>query len=294
MMTHLESADGVRIAVHDMGGPQAAPVVVFCHANGFAAGSYEPMLSALARRCRVLAMDLRGHGESSTPAAPYGAGLALPAMARDFAAVVEWAAATFPGSDIHAVAHSLGGLLPIAHLASGPSRVKRAVLFEAAVFPPEGHEVHAEAQKLNSERQARIPRRRSVFAEPALLGQSLSGAPAFAGVSPQGLALHCDATLKRESDGAFHLRCNPQVEGLLYGEVANANQYNELHKIAVPTLVVGADPTHPGSTWVTRMQPFVHQQIKDSEFVTVPGVGHLLPLERPQRCAELAAEWVVA
>jgi pimeloyl-ACP methyl ester carboxylesterase len=294
MMTYLEATDGVRIAVHDMGGPHAAPVIVFCHANGFAAGSYMPMLSALATRCRVLAMDLRGHGESSTPGAPYGDHLALPAMARDFAAVVEWAAASFPGSDIHAVAHSLGALLPIADLASGRSRLKRAVLFEAAVFPPEGHGVHAEAEKLNSERRARIPRRRSVFVQPALLAQSLSGAPAFAGVSPQRLALHCDATLKRESDGAYHLRCNPEVEGLLYGEVASANQYNELNKIAVPTLVVGADPTHPGSTWVTRMQPFVHQNIKDSGFVTVPGVGHLLPLERPEYCAELAADWVMA
>jgi pimeloyl-ACP methyl ester carboxylesterase len=294
MIAHLEAADGVRIAVHDMGGPDAAPVVVFCHANGFAARSYVPLLSALAKRLRVLAMDIRGHGESFIPEAPYGDRLALPAMARDFAAVVEWAAAAYPGSDIHAVAHSLGGLLPIADMAGGRSRLKRAVLFEAAVFPPEGHEVHAEAEKLNSERRVRIPRRRSVFADPAVLGQSLCAAPAFAGVTPQGLILHCEATLKRESDGAFHLRCRPEVEGLLYGEVANANQYNELHNIAVPTLVVGADPTHPGSTWVTRMQPFVHRKIKHSQFVTVPGVGHLLPLERPERCAELAADWLLA
>jgi pimeloyl-ACP methyl ester carboxylesterase len=293
MIAWVEVPDGVRIAVHDFGGPERGPVVVFCHANGFAARSYAPMLAALAAQVRVLAMDLRGHGESTAPQPPYAGRVALDLLALDFAAVVDHAAARFPGAAIHGAAHSLGALLPIQDLLRGRSRLKRAVLLEAAVFPPQGHEVHAEAEKLNSDRSVRIPRRRSVFATPEMLGLSLSGAPAFAGVSAEHLRLHCEATLRQEADGAYHLRCKPEIEGLLYGEVARASQYNGLHEIAVPTLLVGADPLHPGSTWVSRMQPFVQRRIPGSQSLTVEGAGHLLPLEQPEQCAERIAEWVL-
>src|SRR5690606_13455295 len=42
------------------------PVILFCHANGFAAGVYQYYLRRLAGQCRVLALDFAGHGESES------------------------------------------------------------------------------------------------------------------------------------------------------------------------------------------------------------------------------------
>ena len=47
--------------------PKGAPALLFGHANGLAAGSYEPWLRLLARRLWIFAFDARGHGGSRWP-----------------------------------------------------------------------------------------------------------------------------------------------------------------------------------------------------------------------------------
>ncbi len=44
-----------------------APVLVFAHANGFNASTYIHLLAPLAGEFRVLALDMRGHGETTLP-----------------------------------------------------------------------------------------------------------------------------------------------------------------------------------------------------------------------------------
>lgn len=46
------------------------PRLVFAHANGFCASAYKQMLSRLAGRFDIVAVDLRGHGRSTLPADP--------------------------------------------------------------------------------------------------------------------------------------------------------------------------------------------------------------------------------
>ena len=59
--------DGALLPVYELAGPKSAPALLFGHANGLAAGSYEPWLRMLARRMRVFAFDARGHGGSRWP-----------------------------------------------------------------------------------------------------------------------------------------------------------------------------------------------------------------------------------
>jgi pimeloyl-ACP methyl ester carboxylesterase len=294
ILTRIPASHGVELALHDFGGPQDAPVVIWCHANGFASRSYEPLLDALARRVRVLALDARGHGLSSSPAPPYEESLALAVLWQDFAAAADHARQRWPLRRIFAAAHSLGALLPLRGLIEGDGRLAGAVLFDAAVFPPEGHAIHAEAVTTNSDRCVRIPRRKSAFASPALLQESLARAPAFSTMSPRALALHCEAALELRGDGLHHLRCRPDIEGFLYGEVARAGQYNELQRVEKPVLFVGGDAMHPGASWVTRLQPLLCERMPKGQFMSLRGVGHLLPMEMPERCAEIAADWILA
>ena len=46
------------------------PRLVFAHANGFCASAYTRLLSRLAGRFDIVAMDLRGHGRTTLPADP--------------------------------------------------------------------------------------------------------------------------------------------------------------------------------------------------------------------------------
>ncbi len=54
-------------------GPQDRPIdVVFVHANGFNAQTYRVLLSPLGAGLRILAIDQRGHGDTTLPANPEG------------------------------------------------------------------------------------------------------------------------------------------------------------------------------------------------------------------------------
>lgn len=89
MLRFVQSADGTRLAVREAGDPTAPPIVLV---HGWAASGQawvnqltDPELTA---RHRLLAVDLRGHGESDKPADGYND----PAVwAGDLAAVLAYA-----------------------------------------------------------------------------------------------------------------------------------------------------------------------------------------------------------
>jgi len=75
-------AGGLRWHVQQMG---RGPVALLIHGTGASTHSWRGLLPLLARRCRVVAMDLPGHAFSGTPDAAH---FSLPGMARAVAALV--------------------------------------------------------------------------------------------------------------------------------------------------------------------------------------------------------------
>jgi non-heme chloroperoxidase len=64
------SIDGTQIAFSEWGNPQG-PAVVLIHGWLFSRAAFERQVNGeLAERCRVIAYDLRGHGESGKPENP--------------------------------------------------------------------------------------------------------------------------------------------------------------------------------------------------------------------------------
>ena len=59
---------GVEIALLDWGGD--GPPALLHHANGFCAALWQPVAEELRSHFRVIAMDARGHGDSSVPEGP--------------------------------------------------------------------------------------------------------------------------------------------------------------------------------------------------------------------------------
>ena len=193
----VATTDGAVLPVYGIAGPAGAPVLLFGHANGLAAGSYGPWLRRLATRARIYAFDARGHGGSSWPAGPIEEVFAVDRMADDLAEVTRAVAARAGAAAIAYAGHSLGGAsaLRLAAARRAP-QWSACVIFEPPIFPPPGTRFHDEATAKQIRLVAGTERRREVWPSPEALAERLKGRGMFARFDPAMLAAHCRATLK--------------------------------------------------------------------------------------------------
>ena len=117
----------LRIAFEEVG--EGSPAIVMIH-GGFANRShFAAQLDHLSERHRVLAIDLRGHGESDVPKSS----VTLRDFAMDVIGVCEAAGvdrAVFCG-------HSMGGAVALEVATMQPDRVAGVALLDAAILFPE-------------------------------------------------------------------------------------------------------------------------------------------------------------
>ncbi|WP_433198569.1 alpha/beta fold hydrolase [Nocardia sp. CA-107356] len=110
--------DGARLRVHAYG-PADAPAIVLVHGWTCAIEYWNPQINAFAGEYRVIAYDVRGHGESELGASP----LTTDLLADDLAAVLD--ATLHPGERAVLVGHSLGGMTLQAWAGRYPDRVAK-------------------------------------------------------------------------------------------------------------------------------------------------------------------------
>lgn len=101
------------LLAHDLTGPADAPALILVHGITENRHSWDPLVPALANDHRVLAVDLRGHGES-----PDAEAFDPISYATD---VVETASSTGIVAPL-VVGHSLGGVVASAYAAIAPCR----------------------------------------------------------------------------------------------------------------------------------------------------------------------------
>jgi pimeloyl-ACP methyl ester carboxylesterase len=280
--------DGTVLPVYGMGGPRDAPVLLFGHANGLAAGSYGPWLRLLAARARVFAFDARGHGGSAWPEGPVEEVFAVDRMAADLVHLTRAVADRSGAEGIAYVGHSLGAVMAVRLAATGRAPPWRAlVAFEPPVFPPPDARCYAEATEKQTRLVAGTAKRRADWPSPAALGERLRGRGMFARFDEAMLEAHCRAILRPLRQGGFGLCCPPAVEAFIFRSHWEADTWSRLPAIRRPIELVGADAAMPDNDWVSAAMPEMAPIIPGARLTQVSGTGHLLISEAPERCAAL-------
>ena len=115
--------NGVRLHYAHQG-PRSGPAIILLHGYSDSSLSFSRVMPLLPRELRVIALDLRGHGDSERPASGY--------RMQDLADDVLLAMDALEISSAVIVGHSMGSFVAQAIADRAPSRITRLVLLGSA------------------------------------------------------------------------------------------------------------------------------------------------------------------
>lgn len=247
-----------QLAGIDFGGPDNAAVLLLGPSLGTSSSMlWGPVAQRLRRHIRVLAWDLPGHGHSPPASQPFSISelcTAVAALANDLA----------PEKTFHYVGNSIGGAVGLQLLLDESDHVSSATLIctGASIGTPANWQGRARAVRAAGIATVAKTAAQRWFAPVFLeehpeLGTKL--VDALGGVDAASYALACEA-------------------------LAGFNVADRLAEITAPVLAIaGAQDV---ATPPERLQQ-VASGVNDGRLVVVDGVGHLPPIEAPDRVADL-------
>lgn len=270
-----------RIALPDRGGeiaalefgPEDRPIdVIFSHANGFNAGTYSAVLAPL-EGLRVLALDLRGHGDSSLPTETEGRE-SWGDLVDDLAALL----AVLDLKDVVLAGHSLGGAVSLMTAAKAKDRVRSVVLFDPVVLSKQTlRERSFMGQAIESRMVAAASKRRANFESRDAAFASYQGRGAFKTWPDQILRDYVDTGFHDTADGEVTLACAPAWEASNF--IAQDNDcWAAFHAATCPIRIFRAEN---GTTCRIDDDMAELEATGRIAIQTVPGTTHFVPMERP-------------
>ncbi len=265
----VPSTDGVTVVAHDHGGE--GPPLVLCHATGFHGRYWDPVCAALADDYRCIALDLRGHGDSTIPD---GLDLDWRGMGEDVVSVLD----AFELRSVRAAGHSMGGCsLVMAELAR-PGTIDRGWLFEPIIIPPNFDEMFVRTDDSLADRARR---RRDVFESRDAAYERYASRPPFSEVDPAALRAYVDHAFADRPDGRVALKCPGEREAQVF-EHSHTDVFERLGKVQSRLTVAGSGDGEPPAV----IAPTVAAELPDGTFERYDDLTHFAPMEAPARIAD--------
>lgn len=269
----LAGSGGVRLRVWDYGGE--GPPLIFCHCGGTLGRIWDPVIAGLAVQARLLAVDLRGHGDSDKPRGRMH--YRWESFANDLLALAEPLSL---GGDAAAVGHSGGAVaITIAQL-SRPGLFGRIALIDAVLAPDS---LFAMANTMAESAR----RRKDNFESRAIVRERLGDKFPFNSWSTEALDAYITHGFEARPDGRLYLKCPGEVEANWYEAGSTQSVLDRMHEFDVPALLV----TGTRSYMLDHVRE-QHRRTPGSRLEILEDVGHFVPQEQPEQTARLLNEWL--
>jgi len=273
-------ANTQQIASYEWSGTQ--PTLLFAHATGFHARCWDQVIAHLPDHHRI-ALDSRGHGQSSKPAPPEG--YRWKENGRDIATAAQ-------ALDLHGavgIGHSWGGYGMVIAAALEPDRFSRLILLDPVIVPDEVYTGVLDGVHFSA-------KRRADWSSPDEMFNRFKDREPFARWDVRVLHDYCDYGLLPKDDGGFTLACPPAIESSIYPQFSGMNPYEEVAAVNVPVLVVRFGGRESGAITsdfsASPTAPNLASRFKNGHDRVVEGVSHFAPMEDPARIAALISEFI--
>lgn len=261
------------------GDPVRPVEVLFLHATGFNAITYQSILEPLGGQMHAAAIDLRGHGRTKLPARPNR----MHSWNKFRDDVIQLLEQTAPKGAVLG-GHSMGATVALLVAGKRPDLVRGLVLADPVLLKPGQYRwLNIPLLNLTVGKNALSKgalRRRREFASPAEAAEQLRGRGAFKTWRQPFLDDYVVDGVLRHDDGRFLLACTPEYESAVFA----AHRYRpwtairKLRRKRIPIIILQADKD---STAQADTDQRVHRVRPDAAVTRVPGTSHFLPMERP-------------
>jgi 3-oxoadipate enol-lactonase len=234
---------------YEISGKPSAPVLMFSNSLGTTLDMWEPQIAECERQFQILRYDMRGHGQSSTPAGPYS----IEALGRDVLVLLD----ALSLERVHFCGLSIGGVIGQWLGIHAPSRLRKLVLCNTAAKIGTADTWNARISTVEREGMAAIIDAIIArwFTAPFLAtGTPVIGAmrQMLISVDPAGYVAACAA-------------------------IRDMDQREEVASIQTPTLVIGGEYDPVTTIHDAR---FLEGRIIGARFVSLPA-GHISNAEVP-------------
>ncbi len=260
--------DGLRLHFLDHGRPGRAGVLLL-HGSGAHAHWWDEFVPHLGDAFHVVALDLRGHGDSDWAEPPRYEYLDY---AGDALAVLDhlgWDRAVVVG-------HSMGGHVAVLAAAEWPERVRALVVIDS--MPRLPSEVLSAFRSIGHRPARRHPDLETYVAHYRVRPDGTS-APAEV---VRRLAIHA---ARREPDGWYVHKCDRRT----YAERRGVDMVGYWARVRCPALLLGGARSD-------RLTPervsLVRGACPQARFATIPNAGHHVFLDQPAACGKAVREFL--
>jgi pimeloyl-ACP methyl ester carboxylesterase len=258
---------GLRLRYRDWGG-DGRPLLAL-HGAAAHAHWWDPVTPYLTRRCRVLALDWRGHGRSAWPKPPAY-------ESEDFAADLLGVIERLALEGVVVAGHSMGGHNAMAFAGWHPARLSRLVVVDARP--------HRNLERLRA-LQRRAPRPPTEFPSLQAALARFRLRPPETTAPPALLRAIARRGLVRLPSGRWRYRFDPECERTR----VPVDCWALLPRITSPTLVVRGEYSTILDREVARRMV---KALPSAALEEIPGAHHHVTFDAPRALADCLLAWI--
>ena len=281
-VTHWVKANGLRFRCLEWpaapslpgGGPPAdAPVALLLHGLTSCAETWSLVAPALAETFRVLAPDLRGHGDTDKP----GHGYDFPTINRDLTELLDGLGVR----RAHVVGHSWGSNLAVSLAGHAPERVARLALLDGGFVRPNRRE-HMSPEQLE---QMLAPLEIYASQESYMTEVRRN----FPGVWTPALETIALSSIYDNPDGSVREKLDRENQKHILQNMFTSPPEPRLAAVACPMILLPAETNHPDAAERMAMKRAGLQRtlelVPHAAVQWVPDSPHDVQLHRPDMVA---------